>query len=300
MTGQDVQADDEEDEFSVVRPISLEVKILEKNDTQLRFMVQGIDLSVANALRRAMIAEVSSMAIDDVFIIENSSTMEDEILAHRLGLVPLKTDLKSYVMRDKCDCHSESGCNKCAVTFTLEAEASGSTRTVYSKELKSSDSQVVPVNGDIPLLKLANNQRVRLEAYARLGMGTEHAKWQPVTVCTVRPTSTILIDEKCDACQRCVEVCFPQVLRIKEGVLVIEDYEKCNSCKRCEESCPNGAIHIERSKDAFVFTIESSGVLPPESIFDSAIDLLKDKAQEFISHVTSLKTGGENDETEQS
>ena len=158
------------------------------------------------------------MAIEDVVIIENSSIVRDEILAHRLGLIPLRTDLESYVLREKCDCHSELGCGKCGVTLTLEAEAADSSRTVYSKELKSSDPDIIPVSGEIPILKLSHNQRVRLEAYARLGLGTEHAKWQPVSVSTVKSVSKIIINTtKCDACKICVEACYKKILRTDGG-----------------------------------------------------------------------------------
>lgn len=269
----------------------MEARVLEKRNNMLRLYVQGIDLAVANALRRAMLAEVPSMAIDDVVIIENSSSMADETLAHRLGLVPLKTDLDSYVLREKCDCNSELGCGKCNVILTLEAEAMDSSRTVYSKELKSSDPEIIPVTDNIPLLKLARNQRVRLEAYARLGCGGEHAKWQPVSVSTVRPVSKVTIDgKKCNACEKCVESCPKQVLKKGDGKIEIVDYENCSGCKQCIDSCPKTAIKVEPSKDAFVFNIESSGALPPEQVFDRAIRILKEKAQELIEQTSNLKS----------
>lgn len=268
----------------------MDVKILEKKDNQLRFVVEAINIAVANALRRAMIAEVPSMAIDEIVIIENSSAIKDEILAHRLGLIPLKTDLKSYILREKCDCKSESGCSRCGVTLTLEAESLDSTRTVYSKELKSSDPYVVPVKDEISILKLTRGQRIRLEAYARLGKGNEHAKWQPVSLCTVKPISKITIDKKkCNACKKCVESCYKHVLRTNKEKIEIADYEKCNSCKQCEESCPNDAISVKISNDAFVFNLESVGSLLPEQIFNNAVDILKEKTQEFIINVSNLK-----------
>lgn len=276
----------------------MEVKILERDDSRLRFIVQGIDLALANALRRAMISEVTSMAIEDVIVIENSSPMRDEILAHRLGLIPLRTDLESYVPREKCDCNSELGCSRCNVTLTLEAEAADSTRTVYSKELKSNDPRVTPVSGEIPILKLARSQRVRLEAYARLGRGSEHAKWQPVSLCTMRPSSKLTIDlERCDACERCVEVCYRRVLRIDDGRIEIVDREECNGCEECVKSCPRDAIKVEGSEDTFIFNIESTGVLPPEQIFDKAVEILKEKAQEFVDHLSSLREEEGNEET---
>lgn len=275
----------------------MKVKILERDNNRLRFLAQGIDLAVANAVRRAMIAEVPSMAIEDVVTIENSSPMRDEILAHRLGLIPLRTDLEAYVLREKCDCQSEMGCGKCSVILTLEAEATDASRTVYSKELKSSDPHIIPVSGEIPIVKLAQGQRIRLEAYARLGKGSEHAKWQPVSVCTVKPSSKITIDlKKCDVCKECVKACYRQVLKVDGDRIEIAEYEKCNGYKECEKVCPKDAVKVEISENTFLFSIESTGVLPPEDIFDSAIEILKEKAQELVENVSKLGLEEESDE----
>jgi len=164
----------------------MEVKILEINDLSIRFILRGTPIPIANSLRRIMIAEVPTMAIEDVFMIENSSPMDDEVLAHRLGLIPLKTDLDTYVLPEDCECQSELGCSKCSVLLTLDVEASDSVQTIYSGEFKSSDPKVIPASDKIPIVKLAPGQRVQLEASARLGRGKTHAKWQPVAACVYK------------------------------------------------------------------------------------------------------------------
>jgi DNA-directed RNA polymerase subunit D len=275
----------------------VDVKILESKDNQLSFVVHGINLAVANALRREMISEVPSMAIEDVIIVENSSAMRDDILAHRLGLIPLKTDLESYVLRDKCDCNNELGCGKCNVILTVEVEATETSSIVYSKEFRSSDPYVLPVSGTIPILKLAPAQKVRLEAYARLGRGSEHSKWQPVSVSTVRPIFKVTVDlKKCDVCKKCLDVCYPQIFRIEDDQVIITDEERCDGCKQCLDSCPKAAIEIESSEDTFLFKIESTGVLRPDQIFNQAIEILKNKTQEFIEQISTLQLNGEVDE----
>ncbi len=153
-----------------------------KGDT-LRFILRGCDEAFANALRRTVISEVPCMAIDDVFIFANTSVVHDEILAHRLGLVPLKTDLERYVLPERCDCGSELGCKRCRAVLTLDVSAEGEVRTVYSGDLVPEDPNIKPVSPRIPLVKLAPGQTVKLEAYARLGLGKVHAKWQPVSCC---------------------------------------------------------------------------------------------------------------------
>lgn len=158
------------------------VKLLDETPNSVTLQLEGIDRSYANAVRRFCIAEVPCMAIDDVVILENSSVLYDEILAHRLGMVPIKTDLERYVLPEKCDCGSPLGCHKCRVLFVLDAKGKDRVTTVYSGDLVSEDREIRPVSETIPLVKLALGQSVKLEAYARLGRGKEHAKWQPCTV----------------------------------------------------------------------------------------------------------------------
>jgi DNA-directed RNA polymerase subunit D len=270
----------------------VEINILERNDNQLRFIVQDIDVAVANSLRRTMISEVPSMAIEDIIILENPSPIRDEILAHRLGLIPLKTDLESYIQRENCDCHTEFGCGKCSVVFTLEAEATDTPQTVYSGAIESSDPYIIPVSEKIPLLKLARNQKIRLEAYARLGRGNEHAKWQPVSVCTVKRMLKIAIDQdKCTLCNKCVEECFKHVIISNNDTLTIVDPENCDGCNLCVESCPEDAISVQDYENTFIFLIESTGALPPETIFNYAIEIIKAKTHEFHDQISNLKIG---------
>ena len=149
----------------------VEIQILEKTDEYMRFIVSGVNVPFVNALRRIMITEVPTMAIDEIVILENSSILNDEILAHRMGLIPLKTDLDTYNLPEECKCESEFGCNLCRANLTLEAEATEKTRTVYSGELKPENPNIIPVSDKIPIAKLATEQRLNLEAYDRLGKG---------------------------------------------------------------------------------------------------------------------------------
>ena len=157
------------------------VKVLQETEDTISLQLEGVDRSYANAVRRFCISEVPSMAIDDIVILENSSVLYDEILSHRLGMIPLRTDLERYVLPEKCDCGSPLGCQKCRVLLVLDATAHDKPRTVYSGDLVSEDREIAPISPSIPLVKLAQGQSVKLEAYARLGRGKEHAKWQPAT-----------------------------------------------------------------------------------------------------------------------
>jgi DNA-directed RNA polymerase subunit D len=237
-----------------------------------------------NALRRIALSEVPSMAIDEVVMIDNSSILQDEIIAHRLGLTPLKTDLDSYNLPEECKCQSEFGCNLCRVTLTLDAEATEGTRSVYSGELVSENPDIVPVSDKIPIIKLAKGQKLKLEAYARLGKGKNHAKWQPVSMCAYKYFPKIeVLSEKCKDCAKCVDICPKKVLVMKENKVEVRDLLACNLCMDCVEACPQKppAIKVEWEKNAFIMNIESTGVLPPERIIQEATKILDKQLKEF-------------------
>ncbi len=165
----------------------MDVKILDRGENEVKFMLSGVNLRFANALRRAMIAEVPKLAIDEVNIHDNTSLLYDEQLALRLALIPLKTDLSDYGADDR-------------VSLTLKAisPARAGYTMVYSKELISSEPNVEAAFGNIPIVKLISSERevggiksvarqkIALEAIAKLGRGKEHAKWQPVSACSYK------------------------------------------------------------------------------------------------------------------
>jgi DNA-directed RNA polymerase subunit D len=175
------------------------VVVVEKSDNRIVVEFSNIPRQYINALRRLAISEVPTLAIDDVVILENSSVMHDEAVAHRLGLIPLRTDPGRFVMPHECDCGSTLGCAKCRVLLVLDAEATDKTKVVTSGEMVSEDEMVKPVSKDIPVVVLAPSQKLKFEAYARLGIGKQHAKWQPTSAAVVKDgkneSETVLIIE---------------------------------------------------------------------------------------------------------
>jgi DNA-directed RNA polymerase subunit D len=271
----------------------VEIKVLEKDDKNMRLWIKGVDVPYVNALRRVIISEVPCMAIDEVVMLENSSIMQDEIIAHRLGLVPLKTDLDSYNLPEDCKCQSEFGCNLCRVTLILDVEAKEGTRSVYSGELVSENKEVTPVSDTIPIAKLAKEQKLRLEAYARLGKGKNHAKWQPVSMCAYKYFPKIQISSKhCDSCGKCVDICPRKVLAKTGDKIEVKDLVACTLCQDCVEACSQDpkAIQVGWEENTFIFSLESSGALKPDRILKEAVRILDRQLKEFEGQIKVKKS----------
>jgi DNA-directed RNA polymerase subunit D len=139
----------------------MDIEISREKDNRMEFLLKGAPVPFANLIRRYGIGQVSIFAIDQVTIYENSSSIFDEYLAHRLGQVPLLSDASRAADE---------------IVFTLDSQGPSN---VMSKDLKSSDSKIKASIDNIPLLKLLEGQNVRLEAKARKGIGRMHAKFQP-------------------------------------------------------------------------------------------------------------------------
>ena len=157
------------------------IQVLTNDEKKISVMLKGISLHYANALRRICLNGVPVFAIDTVDIIENSSVLPDEGIAHTLGMIPLKTEL---------DGSDETNSR---VMLVLDSEATENTKVVTSAELESKDQVVKPISDKIPIIHLAPGQRIKLNAYARLGRGTEHAKWNSANVSIL--TNTDKVDE---------------------------------------------------------------------------------------------------------
>ncbi|NPA86264.1 MAG: DNA-directed RNA polymerase subunit D [bacterium] len=164
------------------------------------FELHGADVYLANALRRIMLAEVPKLAIEWVVVHKNESVMYDEFLAHRLGLVPIKTDLEKFKFLHEYGLAPEDfeqllekqEIEKEGQKITLEdikdayakfrLEAKGPC-TVYAKDLVPETPGVEVAVKELPIVKLGEGETLELEAYAVLGQGKQHVKWSPVTVC---------------------------------------------------------------------------------------------------------------------
>jgi len=263
----------------------MEIEFSSLDDTLARFTLAGASPAFANAFRRAMIGEVPTLAIEDVRIYDNTSAFFDEMLAHRVGLIPIKTDLSTYSTQENCTCGG-AGCPGCTVTFTLSVEGP---KTVLSSDLIPQDPKATPVYDNIPIVKLAKGQKLVVEARAVLNTGREHAKWQPTLVCGYKNYPVVSISETCDACGNCVDECPRDVLATKGKKVEIAEGKlpDCSMCRLCERAClasgigEEPAITISAESDRYIFVVESDGSLPVKEIMDRALQYIRDQSNEL-------------------
>ncbi|PAN11270.1 hypothetical protein PAHAL_2G151300 [Panicum hallii] len=289
------------------------VRIRELRDDYAKFELRDTDASIANALRRVMIAEVPTVAIDLVEIEVNSSVLNDEFIAHRLGLIPL-TSAAAMQMRFSRDCDACDGdgsCEYCSVEFLLSARATDSDQTleVTANDLRSADPKVCPVdqarayqqalNADydtnageqrgILIVKLRRGQELRLRAIARKGIGKDHAKWSPAATVTFMYEPDIHINEELmdtltlDEKRSWVESSPTKVFHLdpitkQVTVCDAEAYTYDDEViKKAEAMGKPGLVEINAKEDSFIFTVETTGAITAYELIMNAITVLRQK-----------------------
>lgn len=260
----------------------MEIKEISATENNLVFEISGINPAIANTLRRLMFVEVPTLAVQTVNFIKNTSALYDEIVAHRLGLVPIKTDLKSYNLKEECKCKGK-GCALCELKFKLKKEGQG---YVNSSELKSKDPKCVPAFENIPITYLNKDQKLELEATAILGKGKTHIKFSPGLI-YYKAYPEFKIDNISNM-KEVIASCPRNLLKEDNKKIKVEDIEKCDLCDACVEAS-EGKITLTPSKDKFIFYIESWGQLSPKEIFLKALDVLDEKLTDFDKKLKKLK-----------
>lgn len=288
MTGVEKNTSEEEEEYKnkifknpVLKNSPMKIKTLPKSDTELCFILSGINHIYANTLRRIMLVEVPTLAIEEVTFIKNDSALYDEIIAHRLGLLPLVSDLKTYEPKETCSCKGK-GCVKCTLTFSLKAKGPC---TVYASDLESTDKKVKPAFPETPITKLLQGQKLELEATAICGIGRDHIKFSPgLTYYRAYP----IIELKGCKNKEIANICPKKVFEFKDK-LTIKNLEGCDLCMACVEACKDNSIKVTPSETDFIFFIESFGQLKPKTIFETAVKTLDTKLDEFEKKLKSPK-----------
>lgn len=304
------------------------VEVIRLNKEDMEFDMIGVDPSLANAFRRILIAELPTMAIEKVLIANNTSVVQDEVLSHRLGLIPINADPRLFDYKSENDDPKENN----TIVFKLHVRCErGSPRiTVKSDELKwlptgsefsletsaakstsnpktytsfhtsqetlhdFSKKPIAPCHPDIILAKLGPGQEIELEAHAVKGMGKTHAKWSPVATAWYRmlPEVVLLQDVEDERAEKLVKTCPVNVFDIEDvgndkKRAIVARPRGCTLCRECiREDEFKQDVALQRVKDHFIFTIESTGALPPEVLFTEAVKILEDKCERVLTELS--------------
>lgn len=254
----------------------MKVEKIDKSQDKLSFILSDINPSYANALRRLMITQVPTMAIEDVEIRKNSSILYDEMIAHRLGLIPITTDLKAYNIKDECTCKG-AGCAKCTLKMSISVKGPAQ---VTSKDIISKDPKVKPVNDKFVIVNLLEGQELEVEATAILGRGSEHTKWSPGHI-IYKYVPTVKINKQPSNPEAINEICAFKVFDVKGGKLQVANEINCTNCDACTDVLKNGELTVTSDNTKFIFTVESWGQLSPEEIVETAVIEFNNKIKEF-------------------
>ena len=247
----------------------MEIKTLSQTENEVVFVLDKTTPAFANVVRRAAMFDVPTLAIEDVYIVKNSSALFDEIIAHRMGLIPLKTDLESYNLPEDCTCKGKF-CAKCSVKFTLKAKGPA---TVYSGDMKIKDPSVKVIHAQMPIVKLLENQEIAMEGTAILGRGKVHTKWSPGhAFYRGYPEITATKDADKSALNAIPDDAFDKTK------LEVKDFAKWNEAY--EFTLRKAGFTVKNRDDKFIFTLESWGQLKPSEILTETVNVLQTKLKD--------------------
>ncbi|KAI7834586.1 DNA-directed RNA polymerase [Kickxella alabastrina] len=306
---------------------SFDLKIIYVTPTDIEFDLIGVDASIANALRRILIAEIPTMAIEKVYMVNNTGIVQDEVLAHRLGLIPIKADPDQFQWKRP----EESPTDVNTVVFKLEVKCTHNPNasadekdpkvqyinsSVYSNQLiwepkgdqeeRFAMDPIRPIHDNILITKLRPGQEISCELHCDKGVGRDHAKYSPVATASYRLLPDIQILE--DITGEDAELfrdCFPPgvVEIVEEGGVkkakVVNARKDTVSREVLRHKQFEGKVRLTRVRDHFIFNIESTGAISPEKLVSQALDILIEKCDISKAAMANVMKGGVEEEDEE-
>ena len=277
----------------------MQIEIVEMEDRKAKFILRNSSPAMANALRRTMLQDIPKMAIDKVEFhlgpimqddkeYESVTSLFDEIIAHRLGLIPVPTT-DQFTFQKDCSCGGV-GCPGCTIMYSLNKVGPG---TVLSGDLMPLGDSTLKVKDEaIPIVELTDTQAVLIYATAVMGPAKQHVKWQAAfgVGYSYMPTVTIKADKAGVAEVQEAAASYPGLFKVEGGKLVVDDvYRACTYGKAVEQDpALQDAVTVEWDDTAFVFKYETDGSLTARQVLDKAVEILEQKAEEFAAVVDAL------------
>ncbi|NXC80565.1 RPAC1 protein, partial [Cercotrichas coryphoeus] len=293
------------------------VDVIREEEDTLEFDMVGIDAAIANAFRRILLAEVPTMAVEKVFVYNNTSIVQDEILAHRLGLIPIRADPRLFEYRNQGD---QEGTEIDTLQFQLKIKCKRNPQAakessdpdelyfnhkVYSKHMTwvplgnqtdlFPDADFRPVHDDILIALLRPGQEIDVLMHCVKGIGKDHAKFSPVATASYRllPDITLLQpveDEAAETLQKCFSPGVIEIQNINGKKVARVANARLDTFSRevfRHEGLKN-LVRLARVRNHYIFSVESTGILPPDVLVSEAIKILMGKCQRFLNELDSV------------
>jgi len=277
----------------------MKAKLLAQREDSVKVVLEETEPAFVNALRRVLIADVPKMAIEDVEFhlgpiraedgreYESVAPLFDEIVAHRLGLVPIPTDLSLYNRREDCPtCHGE-GCPSCTIIYSLNKRGPG---LVTSADMEPiGDTKLRPKDQGIPIVQLAEGQAILIYATAQLGTGKDHAKWQATHGVGYAYYPTLKAGSKTvDALDPNVPFCSAHMLTTSLEEETVELPDDCTLCRKFREAYKVDSVKIASDPTRFVLQFETDGSLAAKDVLTKALDILAERFGDLASQADAL------------
>ena len=277
----------------------MDIEIVELEERKCKFILRNSTPAKANALRRTMLTDIPKMAIDEVEFhlgpidvdgkeFESITPLFDEIIAHRLGMVPVPTDYDMFTPKDQCTCGGV-GCPSCEIMYSLNKHGPC---TVLSGDLQPlGDATLKVKDEEIPIVELADGQSVLIYAYAVMGTARKHVKWQAAFGVGYKYLPVIDIDASKldkDVVNDVAAGCPKQVFDVENGKLVAKRPLDCSLCMTCTENEGKGAVSVKGDDTNFFFKFETDGSLTAKQVLDKAAEILSQDAKTFADLVSAL------------
>eukprot|EP00796_Vickermania_ingenoplastis_P004081 gene4081-2929_t len=278
--------------------------------TKLSFDMDRVSPPIANLFRRVITTEVPTIAFDRVRIDENDSVVVDELLSHRLGLVPVAGPVSKmeYITAPQQVSFQSLDPTKVLV-FDLDVvgDDNATCTPVYSRSLQwvplpgqeewgeHEEDKVFLVHPDIILTKLGPKQRLKLRAIAVKGLGSVHTKWSPVSSCYYEMKTEIDIDPKLSGAtaEQLVSLCPRKVFELEDGVATVVSPERCTICREClrKDMYPDIAdsVKISKLKTSVRFHLESTGQIHAAEVFRTALALFAKRCRELTQQLQNTE-----------
>jgi DNA-directed RNA polymerase subunit D len=263
----------------------MKIDIKELKPKKAVIKIEDIKPYFINSIRRIMLSDLPKLAIEDVVIYDNTSALFDEIISHRLGLVPIPTDFNLLTYKDKCVCKGK-GCPNCTVRYTLSKEGKG---IVFSGDLQPAEKSWAITEDKIPIVELFNDQRLILEVEAVLGKGRDHAKWQGIIAPSYKMDSKIELDSsKIKEAKEFIEKLPKDLVEIKGNKIELKDISKLSILESYIEKEKIDFITIKKDPTNIIFSFETDGSFTAKDAIIESAKILENKYSEFSKLLKDL------------